>query len=168
VYYEQDSRVKTIKDFISALPYIIRVTGNAPFHTVHADMPMDDEELQNRIDKNNYFLSEEEKEYATWAREGKGRAKNAHNVIKNTGRGPASTITYVGHTIVADGLAPVVRNSTNTVNLDVAAYVYGVSLVVDHTAKTCYYLGPNAENIKHNHHLMSVLEKLALHLRAQK
>lgn len=124
--YTKDSKIHLIERFLSPLPFIIRVKGGAnrlAFNVVHADMPINDEELLRRINLKKPFLTPAEKEYATWARE---------DEYLYAGKHPYSTLTYVGHSIVIFD-SPSVREKTNTINLDFGNYTCKVSCLANHT-----------------------------------
>lgn len=126
-----EDELAKIYNYISSLPYIIRVNGDKPFTVVHADMPLTDEELQDRID-NDQPLSLRERHYAMWARsQDKGEP-----IISN--RTKDSIITYCGHTI-CDG----VRAETNHVNLDVGTYATKQICLVNHHKGTCELITDN-------------------------
>lgn len=160
--YNADSDVKMIKDYMNSLPYIVHVQGNNRFNMVHADMPINDQELQRRI-SNNEELTNAERGYATWAREGKP-GKVINYTFQDKGRTDTSILTIVGHSIVAKGAAPVVREKTNTIDIDVGTYSNDVSLLVNVTHGTCKFIGPKIEDALCNQHLINVQTKLGQHL----
>lgn len=87
---------------LNKLPYILcsqDKDGKADFLVVHASIPISDQELQKRIQAENFALSSDEKYYATWARmERFVSSKNSSTpVIRDAIRGPDSTVAIVGH-----------------------------------------------------------------------
>lgn len=123
VIYDDNSKIKMIKECMSHLPYIIHVSGNRPVVGVHADMPISDMELQRKIKTGNLSLTAEEREYAIWAR------KTGDVAFKNVGRNENSMLAFVGHNIVR-GNTHCFRAETNTIDLDVASFYYGLILGV--------------------------------------
>ncbi len=119
-------KLKLYRDYIASLPYIVHVDDENPYHIVHADMPFSDDELVARIKKNQLTLSEEEIEYATWA-----RLSSGHVRIKEVGRTANSIPVYCGHTIL-EGM----RIISNSINLDVGSYLTDCMMVVDHKKLT--------------------------------
>jgi ankyrin repeat protein len=134
-----DSKVTMIKDFMSKLPYITHVTGSKPFNIVHADMPFDDRELQKRINRKNFILNDQEIFHAIWAR------LTDDTMIKDNNRKKDSIMTIVGHNIIGEYYS-VVREKTNTIDLDVGAYYNDVFLVLNLTKGKCEFVGKNSEN----------------------
>ncbi|KTD68207.1 Serine/threonine-protein phosphatase 2 [Legionella steelei] len=120
--------LKLVADFYSSLPYIVHVEGADPFNVVHADMPITDEDLLERIRNHQFMLSDTEKHHATWARE--------HVDILGTGRDIHSILTYCGHSI-GEG----VRTKSKHINLDVAAYLMNNVCMVEHQTKQVKILG---------------------------
>lgn len=123
--YAEDSQIKVIQEFMSKLPYIIHVTGVEPFNMVHADMPIGDEILKNKMENDDLTLSEKEKRHATWAR------------ASFTEKVKMKIPTYVGHNIILGDKHKSVRAESNTINLDAAAYKTNSLLVFDHTERRC-------------------------------
>lgn len=140
----QGSRIKLIEKFMTNLPYIVITEGERSFSTVHADAPADPDILLKLAKNGNFNLTEIQKKYATWARE-KAEEKLK---IKANGRTEDSMLVYVGHTIIDSG-EPAVRFSTNTVNLDVAAYTNDIILLVNHTKGTSEFVAAD-ENVNIN------------------
>lgn len=138
VVYGDSSKIKAIKEFIESLPHIITLDGDDPMNGVHANMPVSDTELKNRIAESKE-LTLEEIIQAMWARD------KGHIVFKNAGRTKDSIITYCGHSIVIDG-APCVRPETNTINLDVGCFDTNAILLVNHTDKTAELVGDYSKN----------------------
>ena len=140
ITYADDSSVKMIKDYMSSLPYIMHVEGTQLFNVVHADMPINDAELQRRIHSGE-GLSDREIKHAIWVREGK-----KGEPIQDVGNNKNSCAKYTGHSITTQGARPT-RDETNTVNLDVGAYSEMVSLIANHTQGNCEWVGPGINNI---------------------
>jgi hypothetical protein len=113
--YSKESEIGLVKNTMNNLPYIMHVEGKLPFNIVHADMPFSDKELFKRLTDNYPYLSEQEINYATWARQ-----------FGNVGRNKDSILAAVGHNIIKDAIqgtiAPAVRADTNTIDLDVGAF----------------------------------------------
>jgi hypothetical protein len=138
--FDKDSDMNLVKKYFGSLPFIINVEGNdkvQAFNIVHADMPVNDKTLQDNIIAKKQ-LTEEERAYAVWAREAE---------YKDTGRDKDSVLTYCGHTIVMMDNVKCVRHNTNTVDLDVAAFHYGVSLAINHTTRQAQYYGPKFDDL---------------------
>jgi hypothetical protein len=146
-----------IKQFINSLPYIIHVAGKSPFNIVHADMPLNDLEISHRCADRDFSLTNEQREYAVWAREGEGV------IFKDNGRDSHSIRTFVGHSIIAFGLASVLR-PTNTINLDVATYRTNLCLMVNHQAGTCEFVGPGVDQVYKYQALQSSYQQLSQYL----
>ena len=130
VLLAEGSKISMILEYMELLPYIIHVPGDIPFNMVHADLPINDEELMRRI-LAGQGLSDNEIEYATWARPDTD-TNSSVLIIDVPGRGKFSVLTYVGHNIAGG-----VRANTNTINLDVGAYHTKQVLVVNHTTLQC-------------------------------
>lgn len=163
--YHEKSYIKQICLFMENLPYIIRVEGERPFNIVHADMPIDDVKLLKKIRAKQFSLTHDEKKYAIWAREvGVGISNRCD--IRETGRGRDSSITYVGHSIIAYGTSSVVRSSTNTVNLDIATFQYDICLIANHDRGHCEFIGTGIKRIRDNPFLICAYDKVLLHLQA--
>ena len=107
--------------YVRALPYIIKVVENEKMAWVaHADLPLTDEELDDRIESGE-GLSFEEIKYITEARpEHFGSRRNAESIV-----------VFCGHNIIdepwssaSQGYFPAlpVREETHHINLDVGAY----------------------------------------------
>lgn len=129
--YAENSKISLIKTFLKCLPYIIRVNGGngrMAFNVVHADMPINDNELLRRIRIKYPFLTFLEKDYAIWARV---------DDYFDFGQNPYSTLTYVGHCIVVYD-HPSTRPNTNTLNLDFGNYATKVAFMVDHTNRQTF------------------------------
>ncbi len=135
VDYEENSKMKMVKDFMVNLPCIVHVEGDErvmPFNTVHADMPISDAVHKKMlVEKSN--LTPEQKDYALWT-----RIEGFDPSIRNK----YSTITYCGHNIMAYGDVESVRLDSSMVNLDGAAFNTNISLMVDHTNRKVYCVGP--------------------------
>lgn len=153
IEYSSDSQVKMINDFMQQLPYIIHVKGGAaslPFNTVHADMAIDDQRLDNliaSIDETSAApktkLTDQEKEDITWLR----KLDIATN--KNKYRTVASVLTFVGHNILYRNMElPEHHHSTNTIGLDVGCYDSKTILVYNATDHTYSYLGSGVKEFK--------------------
>lgn len=127
VDYAQDSQVKMIKEYMSDLPYIIHVSGDKAFNLVHADMPVNDQELQRRISMGE-GLTKQEKYYSVWARE-----ENESVPIQHGIRTPQSIASIVGHSIVDDPNVRAVREESNTFDIDVGSFDTNLSLILDIT-----------------------------------
>lgn len=152
--HKDDSKVYKAYGNAYRLPYIIHVQGDAvSFSIVHADMPFDNNELLHRIQANETLLSDKDKIYCTWVREG-AEVMDTNDVgfrpIKNS-EGKL-IFTYVGHAPVDH--ARLIREASNSVNLDGKAHQQGVFLAVKHTGgkmPECLLLGvqyPNITNLK--------------------
>jgi len=166
VEYRNNSYIKRIKQLFTNLPYIIHVNGELPFNVVHADMPFDDETLEQRI-KNNEGLTAEEKHYATWAKD-RSNCKNKKNNFKETNRNKNSTLSYVGHSVITHEATPSIRAETNTVNIDVAAYQNHSFLLVNHTKRNCQYYGGGIIELNPKKEMLLEAKRLiTLHLRKQ-
>lgn len=138
IEFSADSKISMLEAYFNSLPTIITHEGNMdimPSHVVHAKMPINDEELNRRIAAGDKKLTPEEKDDAIWSRE-------EGDVV---GRDSASTLAYCGHTIVMDQGVPCVRVGTSMVNLDAAAYLYSVSIMVDHVTREAFLVGPGVE-----------------------
>ena len=121
INYESGSDILVVKEYMSALPYIIHVEGNRPFALVHADMPMNDTQLQEAI-RNGEGLTDDQKNYAVWARAATEES-TAHDIVYlDFGRTENSMPVVVGHNIVGGPGAPMFRDDTNTFDLDVCAW----------------------------------------------
>ncbi|SRR5579885_342994 len=165
--YGNISQVKMIKEFIQQLPYILYVQGKNPFKVVHADMPFDDTELLRKINQEQLDLTEIQKNHATWFRERKAHAASGEFRVENTGRNSKSDITYVGHSIIAYGDAPVIRYQTSTVDLDVATYITNVCLVADHTGGNCSFVGTDLDKVNDNSYLKTAQDELNGYLKGR-
>ena len=134
VEFSESSDIKMISDFLGPLPYIIHVEAEIPFNVVHADMPFSDEVLIARV-LMNMGMTEEEIEYATWARK-----QGSHILIRKLpGRDAYTYLVYVGHSINDN-----VRADTNTINLDVGAWYNKITLMVNHSDLKCYIVNETA------------------------
>jgi hypothetical protein len=134
--------LKVSYDFISQLPYILHVKGAKPFNVVHADMPFDDEKMQEKITKDER-LTLDEIMHAVITRE---------EMKVFIHRKPGSYLTYCGHTPVA-GTHPnmtgrIVRQEAETINLDVLAYFNYCFLGVRHKKSEAFLVGTVSENLK--------------------
>ncbi|WP_058498640.1 metallophosphoesterase [Legionella gratiana] len=162
IQYQEFSEIKSIKEFMEHLPYIIHVTGKKPFNIVHADMPFEDVELYKRIAHNNMTLTNKEKVYATWARHDDPKLELK---IRTKKRHKGSIPSYVGHTPIVkeEKFVPIVRYDSNTINLDVGTYALNVSLAVNHTKGCSEYIGKKdklnksmlEKQVELNHHLQN-------------
>ena len=129
-----ESKIRMVEKFMGNLPYIITVKGTdtvSPFNVVHADMPINDEELKRRLSKDG-GLTDDEKHYAVWARES--------SYDPEIGRTPYSIDTYCGHNIIGYDETECVREYTSSIDLDFAAYLTNVFLVVNHTRRTAFHV----------------------------
>lgn len=139
VNYTKDSGIFTIKSYIQSLPYIIKVGGKNPFCIVHADMPLDDNALAYRVMFSG-FLSQDEKDYAQWARV---PGTQSQIQISPKGREPWSVAAFTGHNNVDKPQGQAYRAETNTFNLDIGAPKKNYVLIVDFTNKTYEIVGNN-------------------------
>jgi serine/threonine protein phosphatase 1 len=119
-------KLKSYRDYIASLPYIIHVDDKNPYHMVHADMPFSDAELAEKIKQGRLTLSAEEIKYATWARTQKNDV-----MINDRGRTSSSIPVYCGHTIL-EGM----RIASNSINLDVGSFMTDYMMIVNHTKQT--------------------------------
>jgi serine/threonine protein phosphatase 1 len=119
-----------VAEYFSSLPYIIHIPGTDPFNVVHADMPISDQQLQDKIRTGNLTLTADEKLHSMWARE------KVKTDVLGVGRDVTSIPTYCGHTI-GEG----VRSTSNHINLDVGAFSIGSVCLVEHQARKCHLLG---------------------------
>lgn len=139
ICYCNDSEIKFIKDFFLTLPYILHVKGGhnkAAFNIAHADMPLSDAELLDKVSDNDLTLKDEDIEYATCA-----RTPGLGNIsFQNRFRNSDSILTYVGHNVVIHNhnKNKSVRKNSNTINLDFGAWQTGIALFVDHSRKELY------------------------------
>jgi len=136
VQYNGNSKINSVWEYISQLPYLIYVEGNEalmPFCMVHSDMPVSDAELSARIAKKQP-LTLEERFYAVWAR---------HPAYYNHGRNESSDIAYCGHDVILKSSVECIRKNTSHINLDNASFLVNVALVVDHTNGQVFFAGPS-------------------------
>lgn len=126
IEYRGESKVYNVREYIEDLPYLIYADNTI---NGHADIPLSDEELLHKIRTGDLTLTPEQMEYAVWSRQGDGSTP-----FVDKGRNMNSILAFVGHNIVQayeEHYTPSVRYDTNTINLDVAAYLYGILFVVD-------------------------------------
>ena len=164
IIYEDQSKIKLIRDYISSLPVIIHVGGTNPFLVVHASMPVDDWKLK-RLMEDNLGLTDEEIEYAVLA-----RPDHTERPITDIGRHPWSIIVYVGHTIIDDrNLSKCIDTKTNTVFLDTASYFTGISVVINHLNNQCMFTESVIEllRIPEFRYLSDMVEMVQMHLGLQ-
>lgn len=164
IIYSDQSHIKKIKEFMGHLPYIIHVTGDKPFNIVHADMPIDDQELKRRINANE-GLTEDEKIYATWARIAERGARASNFTIQDKNRNSESVPTFVGHSIIDRGDVPPVRES-NTYDIDVGATYNNVILLVNITKGSAKFIGK--QDTKLNEYLLKAQSDINTHLQSLK
>ena len=166
--YGPNSLVRFMKELYETLPTVIFVEGKKPFYVVHADMPVSDEALQERIHKQS-GLDASELRYAVYAREPKEDARsNTRTLIREDLRSNESIISYSGHNIVTYLKSAIIRENANAVNIDVASYKTNVSLRVNHTQASCEYVGVNVQvALDKFQNLQSLSEKLNAHLASQ-
>ncbi len=130
--YAHNSDVDLVYNYMSDLPYIINVEGNEdvpPFNVVHADMPINDFELERRV-SSDQMLGPDERIYAIWAR------KNDISIPYDPeiGRTVMSVLAYCGHRIIGFGDNECVRRDTSMADLDRATYYANIALVANHKA----------------------------------
>lgn len=130
IFYGDNSKVESIKNFINSLPYIILVQGNIPFYVVHADMPVSDVTLKQLI-ANNAELSDQDKAHATDARP---------NQFKFNVRQRNSVIAYTGHNTIFD-FPTLVRANQNIICGDLACFVTNVIVLINHTQGEAKLIG---------------------------
>ena len=144
VQYDKNCKTNDVWEYISQLPYLMRVAGNdkvMPFCIVHSDMPINDAELSARIAKNQP-LTFNEKFYAVWSR---------HPAYNNgIGRNECSDVAYCGHEVILRSNVECIRRSTSHVNLDNASFLVNVALVVDHTNGQVLFVGPDKKILDDN------------------
>ncbi len=144
IIYSDESDIGRIKKFMSELPCIIHVTGEDPFHVVHAVMPFSDEKLKQKIEKNELSLNENEKFYAIHARENLNIVDENCLYIRNVGRNESSIVAYSGHSIIKENSYRFYRSDENTYNVDSGAYFYKVFIVISHNDKNVFKVGSNS------------------------
>lgn len=138
--------LEAMRVYIDALPYI-RVVGDIanratasstqtkPFLVCHASMPMDDKKLIDKIERGDYTLNPNDKAYITWARPPRKEPREEDITIKDVGRTLNSTLCFFGHTpIVYPSQSGNPVTNDNGLNLDFAAFLYGMLPMVDVTA----------------------------------
>lgn len=167
VYFNDDSRIRMVRDFFDLLPYVTHVkngpedanTGNkdrGAFNIVHADMPVSDEELQIRIMAGLGF-NDDELLHATWAREVRDENKaSVLTPLANRGRHEHSDIAYCGHSIVKHH-SQLIRNSSNTVDIDIGSYESDFALLVNHSRHHAMLIPGASSNMSK---IPSALQKL--------
>jgi hypothetical protein len=116
-------KLRSYRDYLNSLPYIMYVDDENPYYIVHADMPLNDADFAKRIQENR-GLRGREIEHATCMRPDS-------IIIANVGRTEDSTPAYCGHTILAG-----MRASSNSINLDIGSFYTGCLMVVNHQKKT--------------------------------
>lgn len=156
--FSETSTIMLIKKYLDTLPYIIHVKGEVPFNIVHADMPINDVDMQKRI-ADGGWLTDDEKEYAMWARPLKGAEIR---IKKMAGRNKYSILSMTGHTI--DGS---VRKETNTLNLDVAAYARNSTLVVKMPSCSVHIIVDNNDSRGMDAAIMKIADETQQHLKRQ-
>lgn len=164
VIYDTASKIKLIRDYISTLPYIIHVSGDSPYNVVHASMPVDDLKL-TRLIRDNLGLTDEEIDYAIWA-----RPDDKTMPVTDIGRHAWSEIVYVGHTIIRNqNMRQCIDTETNTVYLDTASYITGVSVVVNHLNHQCMFTDAIVQllAIPDYHYLGEIVDMVQWHLSHQ-
>lgn len=179
-----------IKTFFESLPSIILVGDvqdkKNSFIVCHADMPLSDNELIERLEKNP-TLTNAEKQRAYWARPDPTLSEMMCNAESGWRyphvRTVDSVLVYVGHNVVDNkNNASAVRYKTNTVNIDFGAFInartternhFGL-LVVNHTNATAVLYAKDWEKsvpsvlsdylieFRKKFHLVSAIEKYML------
>lgn len=111
--------IQAYREFITALPFVIKVVGERPVLVVHADLAFSDEEIDRKIAENEDFTPEEIL-HMTGAR--------VHEYMPAGMRDHSSNLVVVGHNIIdepdSSSSMPAlpVRSDTNHINLDGGAY----------------------------------------------
>ncbi len=124
--YRAGSKIVDVKDYLTELPYLIYADNTI---NGHADIPLSDAELLYKINNGDLTLTPKQKEYIMWSRE-----NDHYTPFADMGRNGNSILAFVGHNIVSqhdDNYTPSVRYHTNTINLDVASFKYGIIFAVD-------------------------------------
>lgn len=138
------SRIREYERYIRSLPYIIKIDDpHNPAWVAHADLPMTDEALNDKI-KANASLTSTEAFAVTNTRQG-------HFSMVRSGNSIAKV--YCGHNILSENPKtehnPVlaVRADTQTYNLDGGAYFSGSFLDVNHTQGTVAIITDGSRSI---------------------
>jgi hypothetical protein len=123
------SELEELRLLLLPLPIIIHVKAvndNDKFNIVHADMPISDKTLLEKIASNDLTLTDDQKFYAVWAR------NNGEIPTTDNGRTATSIPAYCGHTILEG-----VRSKTNHINLDFGSYDTHHIGVANHSTRKC-------------------------------
>lgn len=142
VFSELIPKIRTYRDFIQNLPFVIKIEGDHPALVAHADLNFSDEEIDDRIDSGKDF-SMHEINYMTNARVNEFAPKHE--------RDENSTLVIVGHNMIDDPSDPPkgrpsinpVRPETNHINLDGAAYFSQAFLLLNLTDNHIEIVGKN-------------------------
>lgn len=129
VNYCSNETLAEIQAFLMTLPYLIHVRkhsdGEARFNVIHAAMPFTDTELEDKIQRGDLTLSEEDIFYATWAR--------LCDKTLTRQRGDFNSIPVIcGH----DKNGPRIRKD-NSINLDNGCFECKHLLVLNMKDGTC-------------------------------
>lgn len=121
-----DTLINNINEYqtlLNGLPYIIKIEDELNSAWVaHADLPFTDTELSTKIAQNQP-LTKNEIIHLTTAREGQFSQKRSENTMP----------VYCGHSPIGLIGTAAVRQATNHINLDSAAYCYSATLLINHT-----------------------------------
>lgn len=134
---------KEVKNFITPLPYYIRVNGAngiPPFDIVHAVPPSEDI-IQHLTKNQSQFFSNDKIHEMTWARPITAKQAQERNqtTMSAHGRSVLSILAYVGHNSL-EGHKQFYYAERNLINLDAATYYTGAMLVANHTQNKIFYI----------------------------
>ncbi len=156
------SEAKDIVQFVSDLPYIIKVgQGADSFLVCHANLPLGDDDLDSRINTADPLpLTPEIKSHLIWARpdQRNGEPQYFDDPAFANARSKNSIRVYCGHNILATS-NDAVRQQTNHVNLDGGAYFCDQFIMVNHTQKTVNLAG-NAYNLSDQEQISLIKEAI--------
>lgn len=167
ICFDDDSAIFRINVYFCNLPHMIRVEDvvkedqiiHGGYNLVHADMPVSDDVLLERVRTGQGF-TDEELDHALWARL-PDKADPQDRRVKIKKMTDDSRLTYVGHNIVRHQ-EKIINKGQKTIYLDIGAFELNQVLVVNHTQRSSILLGELAETFKHLgqslHHLHIVID----------
>lgn len=144
ICYDADSEIKLVKEYLASVSYIVHVKSNheTGFVVVHADKPINDDELIRRSKIGSTQLSEDEKTYCVWARATSRTVPFQHDLHH-----PFGMPAIVGHNVIFDPSNDSVRKNANALNLDSESYYGHIALVVNKTDKKLQMVFGNEQTI---------------------
>ncbi len=138
VSYSKNSKIEMIYNYLITCPFIFTAEGSSnriPFMVAHSDIPLADND--ERLTRGGN-LTDVEKHQAIWDKQ-QADGKMPHNK-----RCEDSVLLIVGHQPVAFPHVRSVREESNTVNIDWAAYCSGQLLRVNVSTNTVEVFTYNA------------------------